>query len=138
MKRSISPTAITLFTMLIAIAATPGKAFASGSVHLDLPKLGIVFHNDHRYPRKKYRHSRRNNHFGYKSHRSPRYSSRHYKRHHNHYYYNDNYQYDRPRLRSRYRNQRDYQRRCPAFGYSTRYHQNHGCYRHNNHYHCDY
>jgi len=131
--------------MLTVFAVTPTTAFASGSVHINVPGFSIGFHDVH-HSHKRYRKHYR----GYYN-DDYRYERRKYRKKRNRYYkkrrYYDNYyssgrRYDRGYDR---KYNRRYERRyndgyraeaCPIDGYSRYDDRGQNCYEHKDHYHC--
>ena len=141
-KRKVnSRKSIALLSMLLAVAVVPASASA-GSVHIDVPHIGISLHNSNSHYRRHKRSRRHHNRHHYKSRNynsgynyyTPR--TRYYDRGYNSGYrsgYNSGYNYG-----NNYNNGDNYNSNyCPTPGYSSRSYRNRGCYSHGDHYHCD-
>ena len=131
MKQSAIRTLLFAFGVVTSISLIPNVASAKGSLRIDLPGISIGV-ND-RYSGNSYYNNRYSNRYNnrYRSNRyySPRYRSttKTYRRS-NQYYYQPSRRVYTPSYQSEY---------CPEPGYSPYYYEDHGCYQHGDHYHCD-
>ena len=128
---------LALFAMILAMASVPTVASA-GSLHIDVPHIGISLHNSHGHQRRYNRHNRRHYNSSNYYNSSPRYYNRGYNSGYSSGYNN----YNRPSRYNQgyndgYSDSYNGSNYCPTPGYSSRYYNNRGCYSHGNHYHCE-
>ena len=133
MKKSVIRTMLLTFGIVSSISLIPNVAAAKSSVRIDLPGISIGL-ND-RYSRNYYNNNRYNKRYRnnrYQRNYSPRYRSNSYRsnryRRSNQYYYQPSRRIYTPSYQSEI---------CPDAGYSPYYYEDHGCYQHKDHYHCN-